>query len=138
VRLGQKNDISLQFLVSLMAREPGKARAAKPRAGAAGKPGKARAHRKVGKASHTLLNRRVRRSFKNRKDVDGTVVSWQPPSADGAALFRVVHDDGDVEDLYERQGRCAATIHATVMSTDPFGACVSLLPIGSSNCCQQI
>ena len=121
-----------------MAREPGKARAAKPRAGAAGKPGKARAHRKVGKASHTLLNRRVRRSFKNRKDVDGTVVSWQPPSADGAALFRVVHDDGDVEDLYERQGRCAATIHATVMSTDPFGACVSLLPIGSSNCCQQI
>jgi len=79
-----------------------------PRAGAAGKPGKARVRRKVGKASHPLLSRRVRRSFKHRKDIDGTVVSWQPASADGAALFRVVHADGDEEDLYERQVRAAA------------------------------
>ena len=49
------------------------------------------------------LGRRVRRFFALHGHSDGSVVAWQPEEGDDAALYRVVMDDGDVEDLFEEE-----------------------------------
>ena len=53
---------------------------------------------------HTYLSRRVLRSFDDGKvEVLGTIVKWLEEDKEEPALFRVVHDDGDEEDLEEEE-----------------------------------
>ena len=51
-----------------------------------------------------LLGRRVARRF-GKLVALGSVAAWLPANAEegDAALYRVVHDDGDVEDLEEEE-----------------------------------
>jgi len=44
------------------------------------------------------IGRKIRRTF-GRKVAYGTIVGWLPPEGDDEALWHVVHDDGDEEDL---------------------------------------
>ena len=49
---------------------------------------------------HPLLGQRVYRYFPGHDPVQATVALWHPKAAaTGAALFWVVHDDGDTEAL---------------------------------------
>lgn len=66
------------------------------------------------------IGRRVRRFFALHGQSDGTCIAWQPPiSADAAgegeeeeeALYRVVMDDGDVEDLDDAEMSEALEAH---------------------------
>ena len=59
---------------------------------------------------HALIGSRVVRSFTKRR-VHATITRWLPPGAnprEDPALFRVVHDDGDEEDLEEAEAEAAA------------------------------
>jgi hypothetical protein len=58
---------------------------------------------------HPLVGTRVARTF-GKRTVLGTVVKWLAASEQAAepALFRVVHDDGDEEDLEEEEAQEAA------------------------------
>jgi hypothetical protein len=47
------------------------------------------------------LGRKVRRQFKNKRVVIGKIVSWLPEHGEDAALWHVLHEDGDEEDLDE-------------------------------------
>jgi len=60
---------------------------------------------------HTWVGRRVRRFFGNTP-VDGQVTAYMPPGygEDEPALWHLVHDDGDEEDLEERDVRDAMAI----------------------------
>jgi hypothetical protein len=51
---------------------------------------------------HEWIGRKVARTF-GRKKVIGTVVGWAPPTNEDAALWRVMHTDGDEEDLEEHE-----------------------------------
>ena len=52
---------------------------------------------------HEWINKRVRRIFPvvggTGGSSDGTITAWAPPDEDGDQLWRMTHDDGDVEDL---------------------------------------
>ena len=53
---------------------------------------------------HMLIGKRVLRAFGSSKKTSvakGTVTKWLPADREEVALFRVVHDDGDEEDLEE-------------------------------------
>lgn len=51
---------------------------------------------------HEWIGRQVTRTFGRRKVV-GTIIGWAPPSNDDPALWRVMHTDGDEEDLEEHE-----------------------------------
>ena len=59
--------------------------------------------------NHPLLNARVTRSFVDNEKVvrftQGTITKWLPPDnvTEDEALFHMVHDDGDEEDLDETE-----------------------------------
>ena len=57
-------------------------------------------------AGHEWLHRRVRR-FHKKKTVDGTIVKWAPAEGDDEALWKMMHDDGDEEDLDEEEVEAA-------------------------------
>lgn len=57
---------------------------------------------------HRWVGRRVRRFFDVSDGfLDGTIARWLPASGDDAALWHVVHDDGDEEDLEAYEVRAA-------------------------------
>jgi hypothetical protein len=49
-----------------------------------------------------FIGRKVRRSF-GKRVVVGTIVGWLPPEGEDIALWHLVHDDGDEEDLEEAE-----------------------------------
>jgi hypothetical protein len=51
-----------------------------------------------------FIGKKVRRSFGKRLVV-GTIVGWLPPEGEDIALWHIVHDDGDEEDLEESEVR---------------------------------
>lgn len=51
---------------------------------------------------HEWIGRQVTRTFGRRKVV-GTIIGWAPPANDDPALWRVMHTDGDEEDLEEHE-----------------------------------
>ena len=57
---------------------------------------------------HDRVGQRVVRVFPEHGAVIGTVTAWQPASSSFEALFHIVHDDGDEEDLVERDVAVAA------------------------------
>lgn len=58
------------------------------------------------RTDHRWLGRRVRRFF-DEEPVDGTITCWLPATASDLALWHMEHDDGDAEDLDDREVRTA-------------------------------
>jgi hypothetical protein len=56
---------------------------------------------------HKFINKRVARSFfdesKAIRFAHGTITKWLPPDDEDEALFHMVHEDGDEEDLNEAE-----------------------------------
>lgn len=49
------------------------------------------------------IGRKVRRQFGRKKPIIGTVVGWAPQVKYDPAIWHIVHDDGDQEDLEEEE-----------------------------------
>ena len=64
-------------------------------------------------AGHPLLGKRVLRTFGKCRTF-GHITKWLPADGVEPALFRVVHDDGDEEDLEEGEAAEALEAAATV------------------------
>ena len=66
-------------------------------------------------SGHLCIGRRVRRIFRRTIIADGTIACWVPagPGADDHPLWRVLHDDGDTEDLEEHEMKDACRMYDT-------------------------
>ena len=64
---------------------------------------------------HDFIGKRVARHFKVKggmRAMLGTIVSFLPPDGEDEVLFRVEHDDGDMEDLEEYEAIAAFDLYA--------------------------
>jgi hypothetical protein len=50
---------------------------------------------------HEFVNKRIRQHFTGHGFTLGTITKWVPQDVDDPAMFHVIHDDGDEEDLDE-------------------------------------
>ena len=50
-------------------------------------------------SGHRFIGERISRLYPNGRTAIGTVQQYLPPDGDDEALFYIVHDDGDNEDL---------------------------------------
>ena len=64
---------------------------------------------------HAAIGARVARTF-GKRHVTGTLVKWLPAdvAAGEPALFRLVHDDGDEEDLEEGEVEAGRAAYAAL------------------------